>query len=88
MRTSPFGKPHDRKISYRFCLLTDAGSITNCEIHACAGHLAALVYARSLAVYQTVEVWDGSHLVAHIARGEDPIKIKALAPGWLWHFRS
>lgn len=71
-----------REICYRFCYLNEAGNIANCEDRECAGDLAALVYARSLARYQTIEIWDGTYRVAHIAKGEDPLKIDGRAAGW------
>lgn len=71
-----------REVCYRFCYLNEAGNIANCEDRECAGDLAALVYARSLARYQTIEIWDGTYRVAHIAKGEDPLKIHGRAAGW------
>ncbi len=64
-----------REICYRFRYLNEAGRVVNCEDRKCAGDLAALVYARSLAPYHTVEIWDGARCVAYIVRGEDPLRI-------------
>lgn len=75
-----------REVCYRFCYLNEAGNIANREDRECAGDLAALVYARSLARYQTIEIWDGTYRVAHIAKGEDPLKIDGRVSGWHWRF--
>jgi hypothetical protein len=75
-----------RQVCYRFCYLNEAGNIANCEDRECAGDLAALVYARGLAQYRTIEIWDGRYRVAHIAKGEDPLRIGDRTADWHWSF--
>jgi hypothetical protein len=47
--------------------------MTSQEDRECAGDLGALVYARRLAPYRTIEIWDGPCRVAYIPKGEDPL---------------
>lgn len=63
------------RVNYCFCTLDDDGRVVIQEERTCSGDVAALVYARSLAPYQTIEIWDGAFRVAHIEKGEDPLQV-------------
>jgi hypothetical protein len=61
------------RVLYQFRYLSDGGCMTSHEDRECAGDLGALVYARRLAPYRTIEIWDGPCRVAYIPKGEDPL---------------
>jgi len=75
-----------RSVSYDFFHLDDAGRVVVREDRDCKGDVAALVYARTLAPYRAIEIWDGAFRVAHIAKGEDPLDVYDSTSGWHWSF--
>jgi len=82
-------RPTERcRVNYSFFSLDGAGRIVIQEERECSGDVAALVYARSLALYQTIEIWDGAFRVAHIAKGENPLKACESTSGWKWEFTA
>ena len=74
------------RVPYRFFYLNDAGRVVVREDRECKGDVAALAYAKSLAPYRTIEIWDGTFRVAHIVKGEDPLDVYDSTSGWHWSF--
>ena len=73
-------------VSYDFFHLDDAGRVVIHEDRECKGDVAALAYAKSLAAYRTIEIWDGTFRVAHIVKGENPLDVYDSTSGWQWSF--
>jgi hypothetical protein len=61
------------RVLYQSRYLSDDGCMTSHEDRECAGDLCALVHARRLAPYRTIEIWDGPCRVARIPKSEDPL---------------